>query len=240
MANPTPEDYPRLLSLAAHELRTPASVVGGYLGMLQRDTDQPLSPRHQKMIEEAAKSCSRLVSIIAEMSDISRLDSEQTGLGRSGLDVMALMADVAEHVHEGRNRNVKLELTGDSGAAPVSGDAARLRIAFEAVFRAILREKAGPAVVVVNRSRERIDGRPNIVVTVADQASVQEAYARPRGPLWQYERGGLGLSFPIARRVFEGQGGHIWSPQAMTPKPEDDPLTRGVVIIALPLMEQTR
>ena len=35
----TPKDsYPQLLSLAVHEFRTPASVVGGYLRMLQRDT----------------------------------------------------------------------------------------------------------------------------------------------------------------------------------------------------------
>ena len=32
-------DYPRLMSLAVHEFRTPASVVGGYLRMLQRDGD---------------------------------------------------------------------------------------------------------------------------------------------------------------------------------------------------------
>ena len=35
----TEESYPKLISLAVHELRTPASVVGGYLRMLQRDTD---------------------------------------------------------------------------------------------------------------------------------------------------------------------------------------------------------
>ena len=34
------EDYPTLISLAVHELRTPASVVGGYLRMLQRDTER--------------------------------------------------------------------------------------------------------------------------------------------------------------------------------------------------------
>src|SRR5947207_2334606 len=34
---------PQLLSLAVHEFRTPASVVGGYLRMLQRDSDPPLS-----------------------------------------------------------------------------------------------------------------------------------------------------------------------------------------------------
>ena len=56
------ESYARLLSLAVHEFRTPASVVGGYLRMLQRDGDQPLSDRQRKMIDEAEKSCARLVA----------------------------------------------------------------------------------------------------------------------------------------------------------------------------------
>src|SRR6266536_6063873 len=63
------EQYPPLLSLAVHEFRTPASVVGGYLRMLQRDGDG-LSDRHRKMIDEAEKSCTRLVGLIAELSDI--------------------------------------------------------------------------------------------------------------------------------------------------------------------------
>ena len=39
------DEYVRLLSLAAHEFRTPASVVAGYLRMLQRDTEAPLPER---------------------------------------------------------------------------------------------------------------------------------------------------------------------------------------------------
>ena len=68
------EPYARLLSLAVHEFRTPARVVGGYLRMLQRDSDQPLSDRQRKMIDEAEKSCARLVALIAELSEISKLD----------------------------------------------------------------------------------------------------------------------------------------------------------------------
>ena len=69
------ESYSRLLSLAVHEFRTPASVVGGYLRMLQRDANEQLSDRQRKMIDEAEKSCARLVSLISELSEISKLDS---------------------------------------------------------------------------------------------------------------------------------------------------------------------
>ena len=40
--------------------------------MLRRDGDQPLTERQRKMIEEAEKSCARLVALIAEMSDVGK------------------------------------------------------------------------------------------------------------------------------------------------------------------------
>src|SRR3954470_6261837 len=67
------ESYPKLISLAVHELRSPASVVVGYLRMLQRD-DEPLSDRQRKMVDEAEKSCARLVALIAALSEVGKID----------------------------------------------------------------------------------------------------------------------------------------------------------------------
>jgi signal transduction histidine kinase len=235
MSSPTVENYPQLLSLAVHEFRTPASVVGGYLRMLLRDAE-PLAPRQRKMIEEAEKSCARLVAMIAEMSDIGKLDAGIITLARQPVEFAALLADVAEHVHEARDRGVRLIVRDDRSGAAMNGDATRLRTAFDAIFRAILREKAGPATVVADRRRAAIDGRAHTIVVVADAESVQEAYERPAGP-FDEKRGGLGLALPLARRVVEGHGGRIWSP-APAPGSSDnagDALSRSSAIVALPL-----
>ena len=83
--------------------------------MLQRDGDG-LSERHRKMVDEAEKSCARLVGLISELSDIGKLDSGLLPLNRERLDLFSLVADVAEHVQEGRDREVRLEVRGESGA----------------------------------------------------------------------------------------------------------------------------
>ena len=90
------DSYPHLLSLAVHEFRTPASVVGGYLRMLQKDTDPPLTERQRKMIDEAEKSCARLVAIVAELSDIGKLDSGAVKLAQQPFDLFTLVEEVAE------------------------------------------------------------------------------------------------------------------------------------------------
>jgi signal transduction histidine kinase len=225
--------YVQLVSLAVHELRTPASVVGGYLRMLQGDTPDALTDRQRKMIDEAEKACARLVSLIGELSDISKLDAGIISLGRQPLDLFALVTEVAGHVHEAHDRGVVLQVRGDGGGARLVGDSGRLRSAFDTIFRAILREKGGPCTVVADRRREILDGRPAAIVAVAADSQIDEALDRPPMP-FDDKRGGLGLALPLARRVIEGHGGLIWSPAA---RGDDDPLARGAALVRIPLSE---
>jgi signal transduction histidine kinase len=230
------DNFTQLVSLAVHEFRTPVSVVAGYLRMLERDSDPPLSDRQRRMVDEAAKSCARLVAIVAELSDIGKLDSGLMALARQPLDLFSLVAEVAELVHEASDREVHLKVRGEDHGAPMSGDAPRLRTAFDAIFRAILREKPGPATVLVDRRRVSRDGAAAAVLIVSEEPSVQETYEREPGPFYE-KRGGLGLALPLARRVIEGHGGQLWSPK---PLRDDDPLTRGSAVISLPLAELSR
>ena len=229
------EGYPQLLSLAVHEFRTPAGVVAGYLRLLQRDGGDPLTDQQRKMIAEAEKSCERLVAIIAELSDIAKLDSASVALTRQPLDVFALVGEAAEHMPEATDREARLEVRGEAGGAPATGDAARLRAAFNAIFRAILREKAGPCTVIVERRRLTHDGRASAVIVVADELDVQAVFDSPRA-VFDENRGGLGLALPLARRVIEGHGGKLWSP---TPR-ADEARARGSAVISMPIAEPTR
>jgi len=233
----TKESYPQLLSLAVHEFRTPVSVVGGYLRMLQRDAADPLTDRQRKMIDEAEKSCARLVAIIAQLSDISKLDAGLIGLARQPLDVFPLMSEVAEHVHDAEDREVHLEVRGEAAGATVLGDAARLRTAFEAILRAILREKPGPCTVVADRHRTTAAGPSSAVIVIAEEADVQAVYDGAPGT-FDERRGGLGLELPLARRIIEGHGGRVWSPALVAA--DDEPRARGSAVISLPLTESKR
>jgi len=234
------DQYPQLLSLAVHEFRTPAGVVGGYLRMLQRDPEATLTERQRKMVDEAEKSCGRLVALIQELSEISKLDAGLLKLVRQRLDLFTLVGEVAELVQEARDRDVRLEVRGNGSGATISGDATRLRQAFDAIFRAVLREKPGPTTVVAERRLVSRGGAADAVVVVAEESSVQLAYERVAGPFYE-KHGGLGLALPIARRIIEGHGGGVWSPERTVPDGEAgecrDPLTRGSAIVSVPLTE---
>lgn len=214
----------RLLTLAAHELRTPVSVVAGYLRMLQRD--DTLSERQLKMIDEADKACARLVGIINEVSEIGKLDDGRTTMLAEGLDLSHLLREVANSSAEAADRDVTLSLRGCDGHTAMRGDRAQLRMAFSALVRAVLREQMDGTIVELHC--EVLGSQAKIAIGRRD--SMSELARQPEAP-FDDQRGGLGLALPIARRVIEGHSGRIWSPADA----DGSATARSAVFISLPL-----
>ena len=80
-----------------------------------------MSERQRRMIDEAEKSCARLVAIVAELSDISKLDGGQLKLARQPFDLFASVEKVAELLHQGHERDGGGQSFGYAGRWPVDG-----------------------------------------------------------------------------------------------------------------------
>ena len=217
---------PRAMSLAVHELRTPVTVVAGYLRMLLREQAGPLTDKQKKMLEEADRSCGRLGSLVSEMSEFGKLESRELALARQDFDLAELTQQLASGMHEGSDRGVTLE-TRATEPVPVAGDRSRISAALSALIHAALRERGEPGAVVVECST--IPGTPPwAVVAIGDEAAVASlARISPdtAAPFDEW-RGGLGLALPVARRVIEAHGGALWSA---------DGHSRGTSALRLPL-----
>lgn len=210
-----PRLLPRVMSLAVHELRTPVTVVSGYLRMLLREQGGPLTDKQRKMLEEAERSCSRISALVAEMSELGKLEGGDLPLSIQEFDLAAVLTDVASDMHEGDDRGVSVELRGANQPLPVSGDRTRLAAALKSLVYAALREQGEPGVVVVDCSVARNDGANNdtwAVVAIGVPALItplRDRVGPPRG--FDEWIGGLGMALPVARRVVEAHGGALWS-----------------------------
>lgn len=210
--------FPRALSLAVHELRTPITVATGYLRMLLREQAGPITDQQRKMLQEADKSCARIGSLVAEMSELGKLEEGLITVPGVSFDLGAMIVELASSMHEGEDRGVRIE-TRVPGPVMVTGDRTRLAAAIGALMHAALRERGEPGVIRVECTTLSDTNKNWAIVTIGDEtdANPLDTAARTTLPPFDEWRGGLGLALPVGRRVIEAHGGALWS--AATDRP---------------------
>lgn len=200
--------WPKLLSLAVHEFRTPITVVAGYIRMLLKERAGPISDQQRKLLEEAEKSCGRLSALVAEMSDLSGLEGGTAGLNRTTADLHGILSEAIAALPPLPDREVHVELQGN-GPVSVSGDVTRLRGALTSLLAALRRELVTSDRLVVRLAERSGDA----IVAVGDAGQIDTIQAADTAGLERFDewRGGSGLSLAIARRVIGQHGGTVHS-----------------------------
>src|SRR5258708_38060057 len=132
------DQFPRTLSLAVHELRTPVTVVCGYLRMVLKEQGGPLTDKQRKMLQEAERSCERITALVSEMSELGKLESEELVIARQDIDLAGMITEMASHMHEGEDRGVHLDVRVPNATVMVTGDRVRLSTAITSRLHAAL------------------------------------------------------------------------------------------------------
>lgn len=85
-----------LLSLASHQLRTPATVVKQYVGMLLQGYGGALTERQLQMLGNAYESNERQLEIINQLLYVARLDAGRITLHPKRTDISKLLHEVVQ------------------------------------------------------------------------------------------------------------------------------------------------
>ena len=99
-----------LIVYLAHDIKTPLTVVIGYLSLLDEIEDMPLEQR-KKYIELALNKAYRLEELINELFDIARFNSEKIILGKEELNLNMMLEQVIEDFYpilKEINKNINL------------------------------------------------------------------------------------------------------------------------------------
>ena len=129
------------LNMAAHELRTPLSVILGYGSMLVQGG---LSPEHQKLagtrIFEKTRQLSRL---IMDMSLVGRFDELGPSMAREPIDLVGLMEPMVKD-QQRRFGDLAIEFSFDVPHAMVNGNTYWLHLAIRELLDNAVRFRSGP------------------------------------------------------------------------------------------------
>lgn len=214
MDSPVDPRWPKLVSLAVHEFRTPMTVVAGYIRMLLKDRAGPVTDQQRRLLEEAEKSCARLSALLAEMSDLGALEAGTAPFNRSAADLRALLRDAVDALPDLPDREISVEVSLGGGPAAIQADPVRLKTAIISVLHGLRRELVTSSRLVVREGTRSHDGRAVSWIVVGDEehaARLQDAEPEALVGFDEW-RGGCGLTLAIARRVINAHGGALWSP----------------------------
>ena len=85
-----------LLSLASHQLRTPATGVKQYIGMVLQGFVGKLTPVQEELLDKAYKSNERQLRTINDILHLAKLDLGRIALAKSHFNLTSLVRDVVD------------------------------------------------------------------------------------------------------------------------------------------------
>jgi PAS domain S-box-containing protein len=203
----------QFLAMMSHELRTPMQAILGYAELLYASGAGTLSAEQMEDVQSIQQSAWRIVSLVDQMLDLSRMQSGQLELTIQTVDLAPIVEQVRQDITpQAASKALRLITDLPPSLPPVSADAGRLhQILLNLVGNAVKFTEAGWVRISAAAADQGVD------VTISDSGIGIPASALDyifdefrQADSSTYRRyGGAGLGLAIARRLAEQQGGSI-------------------------------
>jgi signal transduction histidine kinase len=212
------------ISVAAHELKTPLTLIEGYTSMFRDQfPDLDKAGGIKPILRGIDNGTRRLREIIDDMIDVSLLDNDMLKLNFQPVWINQLLAIVQRELLEPlQERKIGFTIKNFDGINEILfGDAERLYQAFRNLLTNAIK-------YTPDRGSITIDGRllsgfieitiedTGIGIDLDDQERIFEKFGRvgnvalhSSGKI-KFKGGGPGLGLPITKGIIEAHGGAIW------------------------------
>ncbi len=203
------------ISLVAHDLRSPLTVITGFAGLLQRlPPELHCQPQERKAVESILVSAKRMERMVADLLDVSRIGSNRLTLNMEPVELTALVREVVERAREvTQDHEIHVDVLGS--IPPLKADPVRL----EQVLVNLLSNAAkyGYPETVIRVKLERRGEEVQVAVTNRGPGippeDLPQLFTRFQRTRFSREGRipGLGLGLYISKGLVEAHGGRIWA-----------------------------
>ncbi|MDY0087945.1 MAG: response regulator [Coriobacteriia bacterium] len=202
------------VSMVSHELRTPLTSIKGYVDLVAEGDAGEINEMQKEFLTIVQENSDRLVALINDILDISRIESGRVHLKVDPLEVPELIQGVIETFRTyAKSSDVQLMWVSEEPMPRAAGDRDRIgQVLMNLVSNAIKYSPGGGSVTV----RARQDGEQVVVsvhdtgigIALEDQEQLFSKFYRVDSSLTR-DIGGTGLGLSICKSVVELLGGDV-------------------------------
>jgi len=204
----------QFLSIAAHELRTPITVLLGSVQAVQRrgSREQTLDARYQRSLHVIEQQASRLADLITDLLDISRIQAGQFVLRRAPFDLTTLVQTVVAETQPTLERHTLL-LQHPPEELMLNGDALRLEQVLRNLLDNAIKYSPEGGTITIRLGQQGT----NVVASVSDEGIGIPQLAREQlfqrffraGNARAEQIMGLGLGLYVVHEIVTHHGGTV-------------------------------
>ncbi|MEI7917836.1 MAG: ATP-binding protein [Candidatus Saccharibacteria bacterium] len=208
------------VSVASHELRTPMTVIRGYVNLLQRQQLGPQNDEQQNVLTRINENTQTLISLVGDMLDLSKLEAHKLGLNLSTCSVDDLVKHAIDQVNlMYTTKGLKLTYSPTNRGLYINTDPAHFdRIMTNLLSNAYKFTEKGGVNIHVKLDTTNLDNKGDMVVISVIDTGIgipPEAMEKLFNKFSQVDNylqrttGGTGLGLAICRRLVAHLGGKI-------------------------------
>ncbi|MFI1095849.1 ATP-binding protein [Streptomyces sp. NPDC020917] len=209
----TERSHAELIATVAHELRSPLTSVKGFTATLLAKWERFTEDQKKLMLETVDADADRVTRLIAELLDISRIDSGRLEVRRQPVDIAtAVQRHVDAHVAAGQpGDRFRIEVSRPLPALWADPDKVD-QVLGNLLENAVRHGDGTVTIEVAPSSAPREHRSTGTAVTVSDEGPgiPEESMSRVFTRFWRgSKRGGTGLGLYIVKGIVEAHGGTI-------------------------------
>ncbi|MER7973766.1 MULTISPECIES: ATP-binding protein [unclassified Streptomyces] len=212
----TERSHAELIATVAHELRSPLTSVKGFTATLLAKWERFTDDQKRLMLETVDADADRVTRLIAELLDISRIDSGRLEVRRQPVDIGAAVGrHIQAYVAAGQPAD-KFLLRLEPPLPALWADPDKIDQVLSNLLENAVRHGEGTVTIDVTPSASPREGETDAhaatSVTVSDEGSgiPEESMNRVFTRFWRgSKRGGTGLGLYIVKGIVEAHGGTI-------------------------------
>tara|TARA_Y100000310_G_scaffold338753_1_gene429335 strand:+ start:1 stop:1578 length:1578 start_codon:yes stop_codon:yes gene_type:complete len=205
------------ISIASHQLRAPLTVIKGYISMMREGSFGKISPKVLNNLEKVYISNERLIGLVENLLDISRIESGRQHYQWAKVSLEDLAVTIIDNLKRtAKDKGVKLFFHKPKKALPkVTADEAKLHeVMINFVDNAIKYTPKGE----INVSLE-VQPDDTIRFCVQDtgrgiapevKTHLFQKFSRGKGS-FRVHTEGVGLGLYVAKMLIDAHGGKIWA-----------------------------